>query len=71
LINEPIIYNITCHINLVCNYKTMKRKTEKQFEKELIDYIKSKKFYKNPQEARVIMRAFFEKRIYEKTRKLH
>ena len=49
----------------------MKRKTEKQFERELINYIKSKKFYKNPQEARAIMRAFFEKRIYEKTRKLH
>lgn len=56
---------------MVCGCQTMKRKTEKQFEKELIDYIKSKKFYKNPQEARVIMRAFFEKRIYEKTRKLH
>ena len=49
----------------------MKRKTEKQFEKELIEQFMSKKFYKNPQEARAIMRAFFEKRIYEKTRKLH
>ena len=68
---EFIFYNITCCINLVCNYKTMKRKTEKQFEKELIKYIKSKEFYKNPQEARAIMRAAFEKRIYEKTRKLH
>ncbi len=71
LINEPIIYNITCHINLVCNYKTMKRKTGKQFDKELIEYFMSKKLYKNPQEARAILRACIEKRLYEKTRKLH
>ena len=49
----------------------MKRKTRKQFEKELMKYIKSKEFYKNPQEARAIMRATFEKHLYEKTRKLH
>ena len=68
---EFIFYNITCCINPVYSCQTMKRKTEKQFEKELIKYIKSKEFYKNPQEARAIMRAAFEKRIYEKTRKLH
>jgi hypothetical protein len=49
----------------------MKRKTEKQFEKELIKQFMSKKFYKNPQEARAILRACIEKRFYEKTRKLH
>ena len=49
----------------------MKPKDKKQFEKELLNYIKSKKFYKNPEEARAIMRATFEKRIYEKTKKLH
>ena len=68
---ESIFYNNTCTINLVCNYKTMKRKTEKQFEKELIKQFMSKKLYKNPQEARAILRACFEKRLYEKTRKLH
>lgn len=71
LINELIIYNITCHINLVCNNTTMKRKTEKQFEKELIEQFMSKKLYKNPQEARAILRACIEKRLYEKTKKLH
>jgi hypothetical protein len=49
----------------------MKRKTEKEFEKQLIKQFMSKKLYKNPQEARAILRACFEKRIYEKTRKLH
>ena len=39
--------------------------------KELIEYFMSKKLYKNPQEARAILRACIEKRLYEKTRKLH
>jgi hypothetical protein len=47
----------------------MKRKTEKQFNKELMDHIIRKRLA--PQEARAIMRAFLEKRIYEKTRKLN
>ena len=71
MINEPIIYNTTCHINLVYNNTVMKRKTGKQFDKELIEYFMSKKLYKNPQEARAILRACIEKRLYEKTRKLH
>ena len=54
---------------MVCNYQTMKRKTEKQLNKELMHYIISKRI--PPQEARAILRAVFEKRIYEKTRKLH
>ena len=66
---ESIIYNTTCCINLVCNYKTMKPKDKKQFEKELMNYIISKKLH--PKESREILRACFEKRIYEKTRKLH
>ena len=49
----------------------MKRKTGKQFDKELIEQFMSKKLYKNPQEARAILRACIEKRLYEKTRKLH
>ena len=49
----------------------MKRKTDKQFDKELIEHFMSKKLYKNPQEARAILRACIEKRLYEKTRKLH
>ena len=68
-IYEPIIYNTTCCINLVCNYKKMKRKTQKQLNKELMNYIISKKLH--PKESRAILRACFEKRIYEKTRKLH
>ena len=47
----------------------MKRKTEKQFNKELMDHIIRKRL--PPQEARILLRACFEKRIYEKTRKLH
>jgi len=47
----------------------MKRKTEKQLNKELMDYILRKRL--NPQEARAILRACVEKRFYEKTRKLH
>ena len=66
---EFIFYNITCNINLVYNYKVMKRKTEKQLDKELMHYLISKRV--PPQEARAILRACFEKRIYEKTRKLH
>ena len=49
----------------------MKRKTEKEFEKELIKKFMSKKLYKNPQETRAILRACIEKRFYEKTKKLH
>ena len=49
----------------------MKRKTEKQFEKELIEHLMTKKLYKNPKEARELFRACIEKRIYEKTKKLH
>ena len=47
----------------------MKRKTEKQFNKELMNHIIRNRL--PPQEARAIMRAFLEKRIYEKTKKLH
>ena len=47
----------------------MKRKTEKQFQKELMDYIIFKKI--PPQEARAIMRAYLEKRFYEKNKKVH
>ena len=47
----------------------MKRKTQKQLNKELMNYIISKKLH--PKESRAILRACFEKRIYEKTRKLH
>jgi hypothetical protein len=47
----------------------MKRKTEKQLNKELMDYIIRKRI--PPQEARAILRACVEKRFYEKTRKLH
>ena len=42
----------------------MKRKTERQFRKELIDYIIFKKI--PPQEAKVIMRAYIEKHLYQK-----
>ena len=41
----------------------------KQFEKLLMNHIIRKRL--PPQEARTILRAMFEKRIYEKTRKLH
>jgi hypothetical protein len=66
---EFIFYNINCHVNMVYNCKIMKRKTEKQLDKELMDHIIRKKL--PPQEARTILRAMFEKRIYEKTKKLH
>ena len=66
---EFIFYNINCHVNMVYNCKIMKRKTEKQLDKELMDHIIRKRL--PPQEARAILRACFEKRLYEKTRKLH
>ncbi len=66
---EFIFYNINCHVNMVYNCKIMKRKTEKQLDKELMDHIIRKRL--PPQEARTILRAMFEKRIYEKTKKLH
>ena len=47
----------------------MKHKDKKQFEKKLMNYIISKKLH--PKESREILRACFEKRIYEKTKKLH
>ena len=47
----------------------MKRKTEKELNKELMDHIIRNRL--PPQEARALLRASFEKRIYEKTRKLH
>jgi hypothetical protein len=51
----------------------MKHKSKKQFEKELMDHLKLKKYYKDsiPEEKRAIMRAYFEKYEYEKRRKLH
>ena len=47
----------------------MKRKTQKQLNKELMDYIIRKRI--PPQEARAIMRAYIEKRLYEKNKKVH
>ena len=47
----------------------MKRKTQKQLNKELMNYIIRNRL--DPQEARAILRACVEKRFYEKTRKLH
>ena len=47
----------------------MKRKTEGQLNKELMDYVLRHRL--KPQEARAILRACIEKRLYEKTRKLH
>ena len=47
----------------------MKRKTEGQFRKELMNHIIRKKL--PPQEARAVMRAYIEKHLYEKTKKLH
>ena len=47
----------------------MKRKIEKLSDKELMDHIIRKRL--PPQEARALLKACFEKRIYEKTRKLH
>jgi hypothetical protein len=47
----------------------MKRKTERQFQKELMDHIIRKRL--PPQEARAILRACIEKRLYEKNKKVH
>jgi hypothetical protein len=69
IINEFVYYYINCRIDLVYYSKNMKRKTEKQLNKELIEYIVLKKL--PPQKARMILRAYFEKHIYAKTRKLH
>ena len=66
---EFIFYNINCHVNMVYNCKIMKRKTQKQLDKELMDHIIRKRL--PPQKARTILRAMFEKRIYEKFKKLH
>ena len=66
---EFIFYNFDCFINLVCISQIMKPKDKKQFEKQLMDHIIRKRL--PPQEARTILRAMFEKRIYEKTKKLH
>ena len=66
---EFIFYNVNCHVNMVYNCKIMKRKTQRLSDKELMDHIIRKRL--PPQEARTILRAMFEKRIYEKTRKLH
>ncbi len=66
---EFIFYNINWSIVYIHNDQIMKRKTEKQLDKELMDHIIRKRL--PPQEARTILRAMFEKRIYEKTKKLH
>ncbi len=47
----------------------MKRKTQKQLNKELMNYIIRNRL--DPQEARAILRASLEKRVYEKFKKLH
>jgi hypothetical protein len=47
----------------------MKRKTQKQLNKELMDYIMRNKL--PPEKAREIFRASIEKRIYERFKKLH
>ncbi len=51
----------------------MKPKDRKQFTKELMEHLKLKKYYKDtiPEKKRAIIRAYFEKHIYEKTKKLH
>lgn len=66
---EFIFYNINWNFVYIHNDQIMKRKTEKQLDKELMDHIIRKRL--PPQEARTILRAMFEKRIYEKTKKLH
>ena len=65
---ECCCIDYTCIINLVCLF-SMKKKTEKQLDKELMNHIILKRM--PPQEARALVRACIEKRIYEKTRKLH
>lgn len=47
----------------------MKRKTQKQLNKELMDYIMRNKL--SPEKARAILRASLEKRVYERFKKLH
>ena len=47
----------------------MKRKNQRLSDKELMDHIIRKRL--PPHEARAILRASLEKRVYEKTRKLH
>ena len=47
----------------------MKRKTEKQLNKELMNYIIRKRL--DPKEARAVLRASLEKRVYEKFKKLN
>jgi len=47
----------------------MKRKTQKQFNEELMHYLISKKL--SSKKLFEILRACFEKRFYEKTKKLH
>jgi hypothetical protein len=51
----------------------VKRKSEKQFEKELMEHIKLNNYYKDisREERRTIMRAYFEKYEYEKEKKLN
>ncbi len=51
----------------------MKNKSNKQFIKELMEHLKSKKYYKDtiPEKKRAIIRAYFEKHEYEKRKKLH
>jgi len=51
----------------------MKRKTEEQFKKELMEHLKLKKYYKDiiPEKKRAIIRAYFEKHEYQKRKKLH
>ena len=47
----------------------MKHKIQRLSDKELMDYIIRKRL--PPHEARALLKACFEKRIYEKTKKLH
>ena len=47
----------------------MKRKIQRLSDKELMDHIIRKRL--PPHEARALLRACFEKRIYDKTKKLH
>jgi len=50
-------------------FKFLRSKSEKELKKEFMDFIAHRK--NNPDEVRAILRAIGEKRIYEKTRKLH
>lgn len=53
--------------------KSNKKISQKQFEKELMEHIKLNNYYKDviPEKRRAIMRAYFEKYVYEKKRKLN